>query len=203
MNKWRRKRFLIFKDLVKNLPRPIKILDAGGTENFWIQMGFTNAEDANIVILNPAPVKTTYNNIMYTEGDARDLSRFKDKEFDIVFSNSAIEHVGDFEDQKKMAREVIRTGKKHFVQTPNYYFLIEPHFLFPLFQFFPQKLQVFLLMNFRLGWFNKCKTKDEALDILSSIRLLEKSELAVLFPESRILKEKFLFFTKSFMILSK
>jgi hypothetical protein len=203
VNKWRRKRFLIFKVLVKNLPKPLKILDAGGTENFWIQMGFTNAENANIVILNPEPVKTTYNNIIYTEGDARDLSRFKDNEFDIVFSNSAIEHVGDFEDQKKMAREVRRTGKKHFVQTPNYFFPLEPHFLFPFFQFFPQKLQIFLLMSFPLGWFNKCKTRGEALDILSSIRLLKKNELALLFPESSIIKEKFLFFTKSFMVLSK
>ena len=29
----------------------------------------------------------------------------------------------------------IRVGKKYFIQTPNKYFPIEPHYLFPFFQF--------------------------------------------------------------------
>jgi hypothetical protein len=37
-NKWRRKRFELFKELVKSFQKPVKILDIGGTENFWIQM---------------------------------------------------------------------------------------------------------------------------------------------------------------------
>ena len=60
---------------------------------------------------------------------------FKDKSFDAVFSNSVIEHVGTFEDQKMMANEVIRVTNFYFIQTPNLYFPIEPHFLVPFFQF--------------------------------------------------------------------
>ena len=67
-------------------------------------------------------------------GDATDLSPFKDKSFDIVHSNSVIEHLYNFENQKKMASEIMRVGQKHIVQTPNKYFFLEPHLsYFPFF----------------------------------------------------------------------
>ena len=42
--------------------------------------------------------------------DARDLSQFKNNEFDVVFSNSVIEHVGAIKDQEAMMREVRETA---------------------------------------------------------------------------------------------
>ncbi|MEM2045934.1 MAG: class I SAM-dependent methyltransferase, partial [Candidatus Bathyarchaeia archaeon] len=54
-------------------------------------------------------------------GDARCMP-FKDKSFDVVFSNSVIEHVGNYDDQKMCAEEIRRVGKCYFVQTPNFYF---------------------------------------------------------------------------------
>ena len=49
--------------------------------------------------------------------------------YDIVHSNSVIEHLYNFENQKKMASEIIRVGQKYIVQTPNKYFFLEPHYL--------------------------------------------------------------------------
>lgn len=202
VNKWRRKRFAVFYELIRDIPKPVKILDAGGTENFWVQMGIDSG-DADITLLNIEPISTTLKNISFIKGDARDLSRFGDNEFDVVFSNSVIEHVGRFDEQKKMADEIIRTGKRYYVQTPNYYFPVEPHFLFPLFQFLPRGVQRFLVMKFRMGWFEKFTTKKQADEIIDSIHLLNEKQVRKLFPEGKIVKEKLLGFTKSFLIISK
>jgi hypothetical protein len=199
-NKWRRKRFKIFEKLIEDLPKPAKILDVGGTENFWIQMGFADNKKAQIVLLNTEEIITKTPGIAFLKGNAKDLSRFTDKECDVVFSNSVIEHVGGLEEQKKMAAEVQRVGKKFFLQTPSYYFPIEPHFLFPFFQFLPKSLKKFLVMNFNMGWFDKCKTKQEAEALVDSIHLLKKSDLISLFPDGKLYKEKVAGFTKSYII---
>ena len=201
-NRFRKKRFSIFLELIKDLPKPVKILDIGGTKNFWLQMGLLNDTGINLTIINIEDEKINESNIKFIKADARDLSIFSDKEFDIVFSNSVIEHFNTKEDQLKMAMEVLRTGKKHYVQTPNYYFPFEPHYLFPCFQFLPNFVKVFLLMHFKIGWFEKMKTREEALKTINSIRLLKIKDLNKLFPNSKIIKEKFLFLTKSFIAIS-
>src|SRR5258708_6804265 len=42
--------------------------------------------------------------------------------FDVVFSNSVIEHVGGAERQRLFAAECVRCGHGYFVQTPNKWF---------------------------------------------------------------------------------
>ena len=132
------KRFAFFEQLIAPLVKPLRILDVGGTEDFWQSMGFGDRDDMWVTLLNVTAVATSSPQFVSIAGDARDLSQFKRREFDVVFSNSVIEHVGDFADQKRMADEVQRVGKRYFVQTPNRYFPIEPHFLFPCFQFLPE-----------------------------------------------------------------
>ena len=67
-----------------------------------------------------------------------------DNEFDIVFSNSVIEHVGDFWKQKLFSSEIQRVGKRYFVQTPSFWFPYEPHTLIPFYQFFPVNIKMLL-----------------------------------------------------------
>ncbi len=134
-------------------------------------------------------------------GDARDLSRFSDKQFDIVFSNSVIEHVGDLQDQFQMANECMRVGKRYYIQTPNRYFPIEPHFLFPFFQFFPLRMKVWLLMHFKLGWFEKMSDRQQAERAAKSARLMTKRELMRAFPGAKLFVEKFKGWPKSFTMV--
>jgi hypothetical protein len=124
---------------------------------------------------------------------------FSNKEFDIVYSNSVIEHVGSYNDQRQLANEVMRVGKKYFIQTPNLYFLIEPHFVFPLFQFLPIELRVWIVTHFSTGWYGKIPDRKQAKEIVSSIRLLNKKDFLNLFPEGNIWEEKILGLTKSFI----
>ncbi|WP_228061055.1 MULTISPECIES: class I SAM-dependent methyltransferase [unclassified Coleofasciculus] len=140
-NNLRKKRMAFFMSLLALVPPPLKILDVGGTPVFWTALDFWNQEvgevDITIVNINPKIDQQSHSNVKCLRADARDLSQFEDNEFDVVFSNSVIEHVGDYEEQHKMANEVMRVGKRYFVQTPNFYFPIEPHFVLPLFQFLP------------------------------------------------------------------
>jgi ubiquinone/menaquinone biosynthesis C-methylase UbiE len=189
----RQKRFSFFKSFVGKIPRPLRILDVGGTHQYWLQMGFANEKDVKITLLNLNKIEVPANSIFDSlAGDATNLSEFKENEFDVVFSNSVIEHLYTLENQKKMASEIRRVAKSYFVQTPNYYFPIEPHFLFPYFQFFPLKIRN------KIAQWNLTPIKSYK-NYVDEIRLLTLSEMKELFPEGMVYKEKFLGLNKSFV----
>ncbi len=166
-------------------------------------MEFQGKQGMEILLLNLQEVVANDSKFKSIAGDARDLKQFGDKQIDIVFSNSVIEHVGTYADQCRMAGEIKRVGKRFFVQTPNRFFPLEPHFLFPFFQFLPLWGKVWLIRHLRLGWYGASESaidKQKAAQICSSIRLLSRRELMNLFPGSKIFKEKFLGLTKSFIV---
>ncbi|MCP6763093.1 MAG: class I SAM-dependent methyltransferase [Fischerella sp. CENA71] len=203
-NNLRKQRFSLFTPILESLPSPIKILDVGGTVKFWENTGLLDRENKNIEItllnLSFPTINSTYPNIKQVVGDARNMVNFHSNEFDIVFSNSVIEHVGSYHEQRQMANEVMRVGKRYYVQTPYLFFPIEPHFIFPLFQFFPLNFRVWLLTNFSLGWYGKVAPQDEAREIVTSIRLLNQREFVNLFPEATLYKEKLFGLTKSLIV---
>jgi len=201
--KLRRKRFLLFKSLLETLSRPVRILDLGGTAEYWDQMDFRDLDDVQITIFNLQRVDVKRDHFVAVTGDAKDLTAYRDKEFDIVFSNSVIEHVGAFEDQMRMAKEILRVGKYHYVQTPNYFFPLEPHFLFPFFQMLPLSVRMLLVRHFRLGWFAKQADAQAARDLIASVHLLKRKEIRKMFPDSLLVRERLWGLTKSFMIISK
>lgn len=178
----------------------IKLLDIGGDDKYWSMMLDCLNLPVEITLLNIVPHHHINDpRIQAMVGDGRDLSMFSDKSFDVIISNSVIEHVGSFLDQKRMADEVQRVGKGYFIQTPNRYFPIEPHFLIPFFQFFPTGLKVNIAKNFKPGWYYNRKV-EAAIEDARTIRLLSKRELRVLFPEGKIWEEKVLGMTKSFIV---
>jgi hypothetical protein len=197
--KLRRKRAAFFEGLITPLEQPVRILDIGGTESYWKTMDLISCERVTIVLLNIQAVHVTLPNCVGVAGDARNLC-YEDKSFDVIFSNSVIEHVGNYSDQARMADEIRRVGKRYFVQTPNRYFPIEPHFLFPFFQFLPVEMRMWLLMNFNLGWFAKMTDEIKARQTVESIRLLGVDEFACLFPGANLYKEKILGLTKSLIV---
>jgi hypothetical protein len=204
-NKLRKKRFALFSSLISTLPRPLKILDVGGTEQFWESMGFHDEGDIEIIILNLEKNPVSRPNFVSAVGDARNLEQFKDNEFDIAFSNSVIEHINTFDGQMLAAKEIMRVGIRYFVQTPNRYFPIEPHFLFPFFQLLPVRLRFLLIRNFKIGWYsgwtdNKPPESQRAWEIAREIRLLSKRELTRLFPGAKLFRERFLGLNKSFIV---
>jgi SAM-dependent methyltransferase len=197
-NTMRRRRFAFFMSLLEGVPRPLRILDVGGEQQFWNIMGREHLEGVNVTLFNLTAQPVSADNFESVAGDARDLSRYENASFDVVFSNSVIEHLGpDFPNQRRMADEIRRVGRRYFVQTPNRYFPLEPHFLTPGFQFMPVALRVWMVSHFNVGWYRRIPDKVEARREVESVALLSKGQLRQLFPEARIYKEKFLGLTKS------
>ena len=124
------------------------------------------------------------------------MREFRENQFDVVYSNSVIEHVGDIEDMLKMAREVRRVGRWYFLQTSNLFFPMEPHFLFPLFQFLPISCRVYLVRHFNLGWVGRVPDSEGAERKVRSIHLLSKADLRFLFPDANITTEKLFWIDK-------
>jgi hypothetical protein len=197
----RMRRHSFFLSLLDKIPEPITILDIGGTESYWNVVMEPAQKNVEITLLNRYSQIVNKEGFSSLQGDARSLN-FDNQSFDVIFSNSVIEHVGNFSDQQRMASEVHRVGKRYFIQTPNRLFPIEPHFIFPFFQFLPINWQIWLVRHFNLGWMKKQSTNESALELIRSIRLLDKQELQRLFPGASIYEEKFLGLTKSFIIYS-
>jgi Methyltransferase domain len=198
VNRMRNVRFRFFDERITALNHGhLTVLDVGGNEQFWVARGYQGRPGVHITVLNLEKEPTHYPNVTSVKGNACDLSEFADGQFDVVFSNSVIEHLYNYDAQQAMAREVQRVGKYHFVQTPNRFFFIEPHYLLPGFQFLPRAMQTAVLT--KTSWSRQSRMDPaDAEAILDEIRLLTEAEVRRLFPRSRIYKEKFFGMTKSF-----
>lgn len=194
---FRQARFAQFLGRLRRLPRPLRVLDVGGRQRFWERVGFAGEPGVEVVLLNLEPLQATLPGFSAVRGDARDMAGLADGAFDVVFSNSVIEHLGSLAQQRRMAAEVCRVGRCYFVQTPNRHFPLEPHFLVPGFQYFPRPLQVALVRRFDLGWYRRRPDPAAALALVAEHRLLTAGELRALFPEAAILRERVLGLTKS------
>lgn len=192
----RRRRLALLEALIEGLPRPVRLLDVGGTAGFW-EVADWRPADVRIVLLNRAPDEPRQAGPAVVAGDARDLGQFADSAFDVVFSNSVIEHVGDVADQQRMADEIVRVGRRYLVQTPNRTFPIEMHFLVPFFQFLPVAIQASLIQRFDLGWYRRVPDRSAALELVRSHYLLTATDLQRLFPAATIHRERVLGLTKS------
>lgn len=175
----------LFSALLLSSPEA-RVLDVGGTPDVWRRWG----AGPRVTVLNRClEFEGVRDGIEFVRGDARDLSRYQTGAFDAVLSNSVIEHVGSLADQRAMASEIRRVGRSYFVQVPNYFFPLEPHFLFPGFQFVPRPTRLAIARVWPFGWSRP--GSPEALEDACSIRLLSCGELAGLFPDAHIVGEKF------------
>jgi hypothetical protein len=133
-------------------------------------------------------------------GDGRALP-FRDGAFDVVFSNSVIEHVGDADSQRRFAREVARVGRAYWVQTPNRWFPVEQHLLTPLVHWLPKPWQRRIVTRFTV-WNVLVRPSPDRRSFylahyLDEVRLLGAGEFAELFPGARVIRERVCGWTKS------
>ncbi len=180
----------------------MRILDVGGTAEIWSLAGISGRN--NIVLLNMpragAGAESARAGLEYVHGDGCNLP-FADQSFDVVFSNSVIEHVGGADAQARFAREVRRTGRGYWVQTPNRGFPIETHLLTPFVHLLPRSWRAFIVRRFTVWqWIHRPAPDEKHFYIehfISDIRLLSAHQMEELFPDAIILRERFLGFTKS------
>jgi hypothetical protein len=169
-----------------------RILDIGGSELNWSYLDFT--PDITIINIDTLLPNDSFHQV---SGDACCLP-FGDKTYDLAFSNSVIEHVGN---PKAFAEEAVRVGRSYYVQTPNYWFPIEPHYMAPIVHFLPKHWRRRLARRFT-GWGLIAKPTPEQVDYqVDTTNLMKPPEVRALFPNARIDRETFLGMTKSLIAI--
>jgi hypothetical protein len=119
----------------------------------------------------------------------------------MVFSNSVIEHVGAWPAVRAMARSIVGSGKPYYVQTPNFWFPIEPHFRFLGWQWMPESWRAALMLRRQRGFRKKSESYDDAMAEIESVKLLTKRQMRELFPGAVVHTEWFAALPKSFMAI--
>lgn len=204
---FRRRRFRMFLDLIDNVlshQEVCRIIDIGGEPRYW-----TNLTDMlgdrrfHVTLVNLVAYPVADSRFTSIVGDARDMSAWRDTSFDIVHSNSVIEHVGLWWDMAAMAQEVRRLAPSYFVQTPYYWFPIEPHCSTAFFHWMPESIRITMLMRRPRGAWGKAPDVDTAMRQIHSAILLDRRMYSTLFPDAEIHSERVAGLTKSLIAIRR
>ena len=195
-NRFRQKRMQRFLEMVQpGAAKPVRILDLGGTAPYWHALpGLYGRADVEITVVNLGDREFDDRNLRVRQGDARNLDQFADGSFDIVHSNSVIEHVGLWKDMRRMADEVRRLAPRYFVQTPNVWFPLEPHYRLPFVHWLPEQTRAAIIHG--LDRYPSGGERDGILEVQKTF-LLSARQMRALFPDAVIEKERFAGLTKS------
>lgn len=171
--------------------RSDRLLDVGGYPGFWTQyepvVGRLDCLNIHEVAwedsLSPAHQIQT----MVGDGCALEMP---DGSYDILFSNSVIEHVRTWEEQQAFAGEARRVGRDLWIQTPAYECPIEPHYVGLYIHHLPKRWQLRLIRWVTLwGWLHR-PSKEQIQHEVKTLRLLSRKEMGLLFPDCEILTER-------------
>jgi len=189
----RERRYRLFMELCGVRPDE-RILDVGAGHGAALER--FNTENPIIAVDLLAPTRAGWleqANVEVAQADGTRLP-YADREFPVAFSNSVIEHVPK-ELQRAFAAEIRRVADRYYVQTPNKWFPIEPHYQLPFVQFLPDRLLKALNRRFSFGWREKGRWEP--------IALLSAHDLRRLFPDAEIHRERVLGLTKSLMAVRR
>jgi hypothetical protein len=181
----RHRRWQIFNERFPDIDQ-MNVLDLGGTAVSWQLSGL---RPARLVLLNLADAGGCEGTETVI-GDACDLpEEISDSRFDLVYSNSVIEHVGGHWRRQRFAETVRDMAAHHWIQTPYRYFPVEPHWAAPGFQFVPLALRGRLIVAWPIGSLAMVKDWPTAVMRAQGTELLSKTEMRGYFPDSDLLVE--------------
>jgi len=170
----------------------MEVLDLGGTPGFWRA---ANCRPAHLTIVN---IQQEPSDQPWVESVSGDACVYEPKrKFDLVMSNSLLEHVGGHYRRAQVAEVIRGAAPNHWVQTPYRYFPIEPHWIAPGMQFLPPNLRARVVQYWPLGGRNHRDEPREALREALETELVSEAEMRYLFPDSGLWKERFGGLTKS------
>jgi hypothetical protein len=168
----------VFPDLAD-----MSVVDLGGTTNHWARAPVV---PRRLVLLNSVEgfgAAAAHHAIETVRGDAcAPPESLRDERFDLVYSNSVLEHVGGPWRRSAFADGVHALAQRHWIQTPYRYFPLEPHWLFPGFRFLPVRARAEVTRYWPVGHRHE-RAKDVALDLVLEVDLVSKTEMRHLFPQ--------------------
>jgi hypothetical protein len=184
-----------------------EVLDVGGTEQFWSvwadDFDWTKMHLTCVNLGIDARKGGPSDRIDFVSGDARNLSSIADGHFDIAFSNSVIEHDGSWRDMMAMASEVRRVARAYYVQTPYFWFPVEPHARTPFIHWLPESIGYRIVMHHDVGFWGRKSTVNGAVRALQEAKLLDIRQFGALFPDAEIHRERFYGLTKSMIAIRR
>ena len=186
-----------------------RMIDIGGTADYWRRFGFDWLESNDIDITCVNHLASEFGTsereavrLRCIVGDARALTDHADHSFDFVHSNSVIEHVGRWADMTAFAREVRRLAPAYYVQTPYFWFPVDPHFYrLPFTHWVPDSLRLKLFRRIQVGWGPAQPDVDLAMEIVESAVLLDRTQFATLFPDAAMSTERLALLAKSLIAM--
>lgn len=173
----------------------MSVIDLGGTVESWLRAPI---RPASVHIVNLEGIPSDLPDwVRADHADACDLPpAILAGSYDLVMSNSVIEHVGGHARRQLFADTVHRLADRHWVQTPYRYFPIEPHWVCPGFQFLPLAARASVAMHWPLVH-TKPADREKALRDALSVELASRTEMKFYFPHSEIRSERVAGLTKS------
>ncbi len=172
----------------------MRVLDLGGTPESW---RLAPVRPASVTTVNLLATDSVTEGVIAIQGDACDPPRaVAHGRFDLVYSNSVLEHVGGHTQRQRFADNVHALADRHWVQTPYRYFPIEPHWLFPGMQWLPYEARVQVSMRWNRGHV-RTYTREDAQEQVDEIDLIGISQMRRYFPTSVIWYERFAGLIKS------
>jgi len=203
--KARRRRAEILKQTLQQCApngQGVRIVDFGGTEDFWASVGYDYLRDngIHITLVNTRPQTLRQTDLFSAiQADVRQF--IPSQRYDLCFSNSCIEHVGGTRDQMQFRDAVLRAAPSYFIQTPSFWFPLEPHFLTVGFHWLPRWAQTALIRRVQLGHMRRGRDLLDSRIIAESCTLLSAQTLQALFPDAHIHREKVFGLTKSLIAI--
>jgi hypothetical protein len=165
----------------------MRVLDLGGDTRYW-RAATVRPAHVTVVGIEDWALEDPEPWMSVLRADACDPDAIPGG-FDLVFSNSVIEHVGGPRFRRGFAQTVVQSGTHHWVQTPYRYFPLEPHLVFPGFQFLPPAAKVQVARKWPLSHI-RGRSDIEPVGYVMDHELITVTEMEVLFPEAEIIRER-------------
>lgn len=184
----------------------MSVVDLGGTVDYWIRSGL---RPARVVVVNLSDGALDRSDpsaewITAHRGDACEFDG-NGADFDLVFSNSVIEHVGGFARRQQFADRIHDLAPRHWVQTPDRYFPLEPHWGVPGLQFLPDRPRLWIATRWAWGPRGDAERSPERIaaneEECLMTDLVSATELRRLFPTSEIWSERVAGISKSLVAI--
>jgi hypothetical protein len=175
----------------------MSVADLGGTAQTWLRGPI---RPASVHVINLQPDEAPVPWIRVDQADVCELpARIAGRHYDLVFSNSVIEHVGGYMQRMRFAEVTHKLADRHWVQTPYRYFPIEPHWIFPGFQFLPLCVRGRIAQHWPLAH-TRAVGSDGGRRAAMETELLSCAEMSYYFPHSELRFERFLGLVKSLVV---
>ena len=163
----------------------MRVLDLGGTATAWRGAAVHPAKLTLVNLDHEQDHGEPWMDIVYADACAGGFGQY-----DLVFSNSLLEHLGGHARRQQFAEVVRESAPYWWIQTPYRYFPVEPHWVFPGFQFLPFRVRQEITQRWKIGHMGAHADATEAASLVASVELISVTEMRSYFPAGEIWFER-------------